>query len=414
MDLLVTDARVVTCDGPEGATGLQRLGLIDRGAVGIAGGRIAYVGSTADAPGEAKETIDAAGRVLLPGLVDPHTHIVFAGSRVDEFARRMAGEDYRKIAAEGGGIPSTVHATRDADEGDLFDGAAARARAFAGHGVTSCEVKSGYGLTTRDETRMLRVARRLDVEGIIRTTTSFLGAHAVPPEMRDSRRAYVDQVVDEQLPAVVREGLADACDVYCDDGAFTLDETRRILEAAQAAGLKVRGHVGQFADLRGAELLGELGGLSADHLEEVSDEGLAAMARAGVVAVLLPGAWRTLRQRPPDVARIRAAGVRMAIGTDCNPGTSPCTDLPLCAALAVRDAGMTLEEAVLGVTAAAARAAGLEDVGRIAPGSRGDLAIYDHEDPRALGYALGGVRAFRTVLGGRTVYRGGSADAAVW
>jgi imidazolonepropionase len=216
------------------------------------------------------------------------------------------------------------------------------------------------------------------------------------------------------IPAVAREKLADAVDAYIDDGAFTRDEGRRVLEAGKRAGLRVRAHAGQFADLGAAELVAELGGLSADHLEEVSDAGLREMARAGVVGVLLPGAWRTLRQRAPDAARLRAMGVRIAVGTDLNPGTSPTTDLPLCAALAVRDAGLTLEEAVLAVTVEAASAAGFDDVGRIAPGLCGDLAVYAHADPRALGYGIGDVRPVAVVRGGAVVHRTSSGDAAVW
>lgn len=415
MDLLIKNARVHTCAGPEDAAPLERLGVIEDGAVGIEDGRIVLVGRAADADASsAKQTIDARGGALLPGLVDAHTHIVFAGSRVDEFARRMAGEDYRRIAAEGGGIAATVRWTREADDDTLFELAAGRARAMRAQGVTTVEVKSGYGLTARDELRSLRAARRLEREGVVRVTTTFLGAHAVPPERRDDRGRYVDEVVLEMLPQVVSEGLADAVDVYIDDGAFTLAEGRRILEAARDVGLKVKAHAGQFEDLGGPEMLAELGALSADHLEAVSDAGVRAMADAGVVALLLPGAWRTLRQQPPDVPRLRAAGVRLAVATDCNPGTSPTTDLPLCASLAVRDAGLTLEEAVLGITVEAARAAGVDGAGRIEEGARADLALYAFEDARALAYAIGGARARAVVLGGRVVHDEAPEALAVW
>jgi imidazolonepropionase len=268
------------------------------------------------------------------------------------------------------------------------------------HGVTSIEIKSGYGLTVEDELRILGVARRVGREAGVRVSATLLGAHAVPAERKDDRAGYVRDVCEQMIPRAAAARLADAVDVYCDENAFTLDETRAVLDAAVGAGLAVRAHVGQFRDLGGADLVASRGGLSCDHLEDVGDAGLAAMARAGTVAVLLPGAWRTLRQTPPDAARMRAAGVRVAIGTDCNPGTSPCTDLPLCVALAVRDAGVTLDEAILGVTAVAARAAGLRDVGVIAPGAHADLAVYPFGDPRALAYALGDVRATAVLVGG--------------
>ncbi|HJL14553.1 MAG TPA: amidohydrolase family protein, partial [Sandaracinaceae bacterium LLY-WYZ-13_1] len=237
---------------------------------------------------------------------------------------------------------------------------------------------------------------------------------ALPPERRDDREGYVAEVAERMVPEAAERGLADACDVYLDDGAFTRDEAERILRAAVDAGLAVRAHVGQFADLGGAELVAELGALSADHLEEVSDAGLDAMAKAGVVAVLLPGAWRTLRQTAPDAARLRAHGVRIAVGTDCNPGTSPTVDLPLMAALAVRDAGLTLEEAVLAMTVEAARAAGFADAGCLAPGARADLAIYDEEDPRALAYGIGGPGARWVVLEGRVVHERPPSAAPLW
>jgi imidazolonepropionase len=414
-DLLITNARVVTCAGPDDAPPKARLGIVEHGAIAIEGERIAWVGPERElAMARAKHTIDAGGRIAMPGLVDPHTHLVFAGSRVDELARRMAGEDYRAIAASGGGIAATVRWSREASDDELYALTAARAQALRAHGVTSVEIKSGYGLSTEHELRHLRVARRLETDGIVHVTTSLLGAHAVPPERKDDRAAYVEEVATAMVPLAAQEGLADACDVYLDEGAFTRAEAERVLRAAQRAGLKVRAHVGQFADLGGAELLAELGGLSCDHLEEVSDEGLRAMARAGVTAVLLPTAWRTLRQTPPSAERLRAFGVRMAVGTDCNPGTSPTVDLPLQAALAVRDAGLTLEEAVLALTVEAARAAGLPDVGRLAPGLRADVALFDEEDPRALAYGVGGPDARCVVLGGRIVVERDPSPAALW
>ncbi len=417
VDLLLRGARVVTCAGPSNGTPSERLAIIDRGAVAVHGGRIAWVGDDADAGALAQtatRTIDARGQVLLPGLVDPHTHLVFAGSRVDDLSRKLAGESYQSIAAAGGGIASTVRATRAASDDTLFALASARARAMRAGGTTSAEVKSGYGLTTVDELRSLAVGRRLARDRVLRTTTTLLGAHVVPPERRDDRDGYVREVCEAMIPRAAAEQLADAVDVYCDEGAFTLAETRRVFEAARAAGLAVRAHIGQFRDLGGAQLCAEFGALSADHLEDVSDEGLAALARAGTVAVLLPGAWRTLRQQPPDAARLRAHGVRIAVGTDCNPGTSPMTDLGLAAALAARDAGLTLEEAVLAVTCEAARAAGLKDAGRIASGAVADLALFAGDDPRVLAYTLGGLFATLVVLAGAIVVETVPGAAIVW
>lgn len=414
-DLIVKGARVVTCDGPGGASPRERLGILDRGAICVRGDRIAWVGRERDLPlARARRHLDAEGRVVLPGLVDPHTHLVFAGSRVDEFARKMAGEDYRAIAAAGGGIASTVRATRAATDGALFDATAARALALRDRGVTSVEIKSGYGLSIEQELRCLAIARAIDAQSVLHVTTSLLGAHAVPPERKDDREGYVREVAEEMIPEAARHGLADACDVYLDENAFDRAEAERVLRAAKEAGLRVRAHVGQFTDLGGAELVAELGGLSCDHLEQVSDAGLDAMAAAGVVAVLLPGAWRTLRQAAPDAARMRARGVRIAVGTDCNPGTSPCVDLPACAALAVRDAGLGVEEAVLAITVEAARAAGLPDAGRIAPGMRADLALYDEDDPRVLAYALSGPRARAVVLGGRVAQMQTDPRVGLW
>ncbi len=400
VDKLLSNACVATCAGEGDA--LAQLDLHEGWSVGIVDDRVAYLGPASCEP-PANERLELEGSTILPGLVDPHTHLVFAGTRVLELARKLAGEDYRVIAAAGGGIASTVRATREASEEQLYVLAKARAFQMRAHGVTAIEAKSGYGLSVEHELRLLRVLRRLDDEGVMRVTTSFLGAHAVPPERRGERVRYLDEVVQEQLPRVVEAGVADAVDVYCDDGAFTLAEARRVLEAGRELGLAVRAHAGQFADLGAAELVAELGGLSADHLEAVSDEGLRAMAGAGTVGVFLPGAWRTLRQAPPDGARFRAAGVAVAVGTDLNPGTSPTADLPLAAALAMRDGGLTCEEALLGITRHAARAAGFGELGRLAVGGLADLAIFDTPTPRTLAYVLGDVRAREVWLGGRRV-----------
>ncbi len=408
LDLLIRAPRVVTCDGQ--GTPKERLGVIERGAVGIENGRIAFVGEQRDV--EAKRVIDAKG-VVMPGLVDPHTHLVFAGSRVDEFAKKMSGVDYRTIAAEGGGIASTVRATRAASEDELYALASRRARAMRAHGTTTIEIKSGYGLTLEHEKRCLKVARRIDAEGIVRTTTTYLGAHAVPPDRKHERDAYLDDVI-AWMETMVEEGLADACDVYLDAGAFSRAEAERVLRFAVHLGLVVRAHVGQFEDLDGAQLLAQLGGCSVDHLEALSDAGAEALGEAGVAAVLLPAAWRTLRQTPPDVERLRRHGVRLAVGTDCNPGTSPCLDLPLCAALAVRDAGLTPEEALLAMTVDAAHACNRVAAGRIAAGTSADLLLLSTDDPRALVYGLGGSPVTTVFLRGEVVHEGDESAAALW
>lgn len=403
--LLIRGARVARCDGAGNAAG--RLALLDDGAVAVgADGLVSFVGRTADAPdaGGGTEIVYARGALLTPGLVDPHTHLVFAGRRTGDFEQKMRGVDYQTIAAAGGGIASTVAATRAADDATLRASMRRRLAVLLEGGVTTVEVKSGYGLTLDDELRILRIARdddASDVEARPRTVPTLLGAHTVPPEHRSNRASYVALVIDEMIPAVARERLAAAVDVYLDEGAFSLDEARAILGAAARHGLAVKAHVGQFRDLGGAQLVAELGGLSCDHLEAVSDDGLAAMARAGTSAVLLPAAWRTLRQAPPDAQRLRAHGVHVAVGTDANPGTSPCLDLALCASLAVRDAGLEPAEALLAITSNAARAIGGSDAGRIATGARADLALWDHDDPSMFAYVIGGHRPSRIWVRGK-------------
>ena len=402
---LAIRGRLVTCVPSEESP----LGIIDDGLLAIADGRIAYVGPAV--PVSADETLEVGGCVL-PGFIDPHTHLVFDGDRSAELAARFAGIDYRTVAAEGGGIMSTVRSTRAASRGALVAKAIARATAMRAHGVTTIEAKSGYGLTTKDELRLLACAKAVEGAGITRIEATFLGAHAVPAGR--SHEEYLEEILREQLPAVAEQGFATACDVYCDEGAFSLAESRQVLEAARTHGLRRRAHVGQFVDLGGAEMAAELGATSVDHLEQLSDAGLRAMARNNVVGVLLPGAWRTLRQTPPDAARFRAAGVTMAIGSDFNPGTSQTPDLLLCAALAVRDAGLTMEEAILGITRHAAQAIGLQDKrGTLAVGAPADLAVFAARDPRALVYQLGGVAADKVLIGGE-VRVSDPFTAAIW
>jgi imidazolonepropionase len=383
MVTLLANARVMTCTEPAG------LGLIDRGAVLIDGDRIAWVGAEADAPatGSGVAPIDLGGRLITPGLIDCHTHLPFAGDRAREFGLRARGATYAEIAAAGGGIASTVAATRAASDGELITLSADRTRAALAAGTTTLEAKSGYDLTVAGEQRLLEVVRATRAATPVSLEPTLL-AHVVPADQRApaARAAYVAAFAGELIPAVAARQLATSVDVYCDDGAYTLDETRIILSAARDAGLAVRGHVGQFADLGGAELLAQLGARSVDHLEQVSDAGIAALAAAGVVAVMLPGACVQLRMAPPPVERLRAAGVALAVATDLNPGTSCGETLPIQMWLATTHYGMTVEEAWLGVTRTAARALGMTDRGVVAPGARADLVVWNSDEPAAIPY----------------------------
>lgn len=368
-------------------------------AVHLVGGRVAWVGPSSSAP-SAPSSYDAAGAIGMPGLVDPHTHTTFAGSRARDFERRIAGESYTAILEAGGGIHSTVAATRAASEDELVALTRARLAAMLARGVTTVEIKSGYGLTAEDEAKMLRAARR--AAGPTDVVTTFLGAHARPPGADD----YVDRVVTEQLARCAP--LADGIDVYCDRGAFTLAEAERVLRAGKALGLDLRIHAEQVAYTGAAAMAASLGALSADHLERLDDAGIAAMAAAGTVAVLLPGAMLYLRDPSPPVAALRAAGVPMAIGTDFNPGSSPVTDLWTCATLACLLMGLTVHEALAGITVHAARALGRPDRGWLGPGALGDLALFDPPpgepaEVRVLVQYLGGHRARAVWKGGRRV-----------
>jgi imidazolonepropionase len=366
-------------------------GAIEDGALAIADGRIAWLGPVSELPHrDAGEVIDGGGGWLTPGLVDCHTHLVFAGDRSGEFEQRLTGVSYEEIARSGGGIARTVAATRQASHAELADAAARRLACLLAEGVTTVEIKSGYGLDRATEIKMLEVARRLGEAHPVDVRTTFLGAHAVPKEYANERAGYLDLVCQEVLPEVAARGLADAVDAFCEGIAFAPDEVARVFETARALGLPVKLHADQLSDLGGAALAARFRALSADHLEYASEAGIRAMADAGTVAVLLPGAFYTLRERQrPPVELFRRHGVPMALATDCNPGSSPVTSLLAILNLACNLFGLTPEEALAGVTRHAARALGLDDRGTLAVGKRADLARWRIHRPAELSYWLG-------------------------
>lgn len=373
------------------ATLVDGWGIVERGAVVAEAGRIRWAGPVAQLPAglAVAGEHDLGGALLTPGLVDAHTHLVYAGDRAAEFERRLAGASYEEIARAGGGIRATLAATRAAGEDELLAAAVRRARALRAGGVTTLEVKSGYGLDLVTEARCLRVARRLGAATGQSVLATFLGAHALPPEFEGRAEDYVDAVC-AWLPVLHRDGLADAVDAWCEDVAFTPAQVRRVFAVARALGLPVKLHAGQFGDLGGAELAAACGALSCDHLEWLSAAGVAALRDAGTVAVLLPGAFYALREtRVPPVAALRAAGVPMAVATDHNPGSSPTLSLPLMMNMACTLFGLTPLEAWLGATVHGARALGLRDRGQIAPGQRADLAAWDLGHPRELAQRFG-------------------------
>jgi imidazolonepropionase len=370
-------------------------GAIADGAMGIKDGRIAFVGKRADLPGEphvlSHRVESLHGTWITPGLVDCHTHLVFGGDRAQEFEMRLEGATYEEIARAGGGIVSSVRATRSASEDDLFAQSLPRAKALLADGVTTLEIKSGYGLEPEAERRMLRVARRIGIELGIDVRTSFLGMHALPPEYAGRRDEYVSLVCDTMLPSLADEDLVDAVDAFCEGIGFTHDETERLFKKATELGLPVKLHAEQLSDLGGAALVARYRGLSADHLEWTSEEGIQAMAAAGTVAVLLPGAYYALRDtRPPPIAGFREHGVAMAVATDLNPGTSPLLSLRLAMGMACTLFRLTPEEALRGATQHAAKALGLDDRGTLAVGQRADLAVWNVKHLPELCYWIGG------------------------
>ncbi|MFO1104530.1 MAG: imidazolonepropionase [Amaricoccus sp.] len=392
-DVVLTNASLATmADG---------YGLIPDGAVIIESGRIAWAGPVADLPETRLPRRDLGGRLVTPALIDCHSHIVHGGDRAREFEMRLQGASYEEIARAGGGIASTVAATRAADEAALVEAALPRVDALIAEGVTTLEIKSGYGLERETELRMLRAARRIARLRPIRVRTSYLGAHAVPPDFAADRARYLAEVCLPTLAAAAAEGLVDAVDGFCEGIAFSPAEIGQVFDAAHALGLPVKLHAEQLSDLGGAALAARHGALSADHLEWLDETGIAAMAAAGTVAVLLPGAFYTLREtRVPPVAALRAAGVPMAVATDCNPGTSPLASLLLAINMACTLFRLTPEEALAGASVHAARALGLDDCGTIAPGKRADLAVWNVAHPRELAYRIGFNPLAERIFGG--------------
>jgi imidazolonepropionase len=381
-DLLLSNVHLATMD--------NGYGLLHDAALAVKDGRIAWIGARCDAPPAAHEH-DCGGGWLTPGLIDCHTHIVHGGNRSNEWEARLNGATYEEIARQGGGIMATVRATRALDIDALVAASLPRVKALLAEGVTTLEIKSGYGLALDAEERMLRAARRIGELLPVRVVTTFLGAHALPPEFAGRADDYITDVCDVMLPALAEQGLVDGVDAFCERIGFTNAQTARVFEKAGALGLPVKLHAEQLSDQGGAALVARYGGLSADHLEHLSEEGIAAMACAGTVAVLLPGAYYYLRETiMPPIAALRAAGVPMAVATDCNPGTSPLTSLLLALNMACTLWRLTPQEALLGVTAHAARALGLQDeIGTLTVGKRADLALWNIARPADLAYAMG-------------------------
>lgn len=386
------------------ARGMPGLGLIEKGALVSEGGVLTYVGPEAYLPAvpAGAEIIDCEGRLVTPGLIDCHTHLVHAGNRAGEFEMRLAGATYEEVARAGGGIVSSVRALRAANEDELVAQVLPRLDALMAEGVTTVEVKSGYGLDLENEAKSLRAARRLghrlsghhdgaSAARPVSVTTTFLGAHALPPEANGDKDAFIARVVDEMLPAIAREDLADAVDGFCEGIAFSPTQIGRVFEAAERLGLPVKLHADQLSNLGGALLAARHRALSADHVEYTDEEGVAAMAASGTVAVLLPGAFYFIREKhKPPVDLFRAHGVAMALATDCNPGTSPLTSLLLTMNMAATLFSMTVEECLLGVTRHAADALGQGDrIGTLEPGKFADLAIWNVERPAELVYRMG-------------------------
>jgi imidazolonepropionase len=395
--MLLINATLAAMDGS------PAYGLVEQGAVAIEKGLIAWVGRDDAIPAQLKagEVIDLEGRLVTPALIDCHTHVVHGGNRAREFEMRLEGSSYEEIARSGGGIVSTVAATRAATKDELVSGALARVDAMIAEGVSTIEIKSGYGLDIDNELKMLRAARAVAERRPVRVRTSFLGAHAVPPEYRGRPDAYIGEVCIPGLEAAHAEGLVDAVDGFCEGIAFSPEQIAQVFDKARARGIPVKLHAEQLSNLGGAKLAAEYGALSADHLEYATADDAAAMAKAGSVAVILPGAFYTLRETvAPPIQAFREAGVPMAVATDCNPGSSPMSSLLLSMNMACTLFRMTPEEALAGVTRNAARALGLDDAGQIKPGLRADLAIWNVEHPAELAYRIGFNPLWKRIFGG--------------
>jgi len=376
------------------AAGAPGLGIVEHGAVAEREGRITFAGPEGELPAAAREgaeAIDCGGRWITPGLIDCHTHLVYAGNRANEFEMRLAGATYEEVTRAGGGIVSSVKALRAASEETLVAETLPRLDALIAEGVTTVEVKSGYGLDLDNEAKSLHAARRLGLVRPVTVRTTFLGAHALPPEAAGDKDAYIDKVVVDMLPAIVREGLADAVDGFCEGIAFSPEQIVRVFNAAHALGLPVKLHADQLSNLDGAALAASHGALSADHLEYTDEMGAAAMARSGTVAVMLPGAFYFIREtKKPPIELFRRHDVALAVATDSNPGTSPLTSLLLTMNMAATLFSMTVEECLLGVTRNAAHALGMSrEIGTLEVGKSADLAIWNIERPAELVYRMG-------------------------
>ena len=375
--------------------GTGSYGVIENAALADLDGRLVFAGPLQDLPGKpdtmARRVVDAKNQWITPGLIDCHTHLVFAGNRANEFEQRLNGVSYEAISKAGGGIMSTVRATRAADDDALYDQSFARFQGLLREGVTTVEIKSGYGLDRDSELRMLRVARRLARETKLRVSTTYLGLHALPPDRANARAAYIAEMCGPVIRAIADEGLADAVDAFCEGIAFTPQETEQFFSAAAALGLKIKLHADQLSDTNGAALAAKCGALSADHLEHTNDAGIAAMAKAGTVAVLLPGAYFTLREtKRPPVEALRTHNVPIAVATDCNPGTSPVVSLLTTMAMACTLFRLTPEETLAGVTRNAARALGLQaETGTLEVGKAADYVVWPVDHPCELSYWIG-------------------------